>query len=149
MSLPLDAPELFLRHQQARSHPALPLIARVPPFHIGANSLHDGESRLDHIGAGQCLAQLRWNLEAMHGERFFHSFGQAARRARIAVHQLAVQLVQGQLGRVVVLVGIRRIQLLRHQRLLIFAQMIQHIAALVNLSALDQRRLSGMTPYRR
>src|SRR5450631_3504125 len=52
-----NPPELFLCNQQARADPALALIAGMPAFYIGADLLHDGEGRLDHVGAGQGLAQ--------------------------------------------------------------------------------------------
>src|ERR1035437_4278663 len=47
----LDPAKLFLRDQEPRSHPALPLVAAVPAFHVPANLLDNRERRLDHIGA--------------------------------------------------------------------------------------------------
>ena len=40
--------------------------------------------------------------------------------------------------------GVGRVQLFGHQRFLFIGQMIQHIAPLMDLAALDRRRLAGM-----
>ena len=80
--VPDDAAELLLRHQQSRPHPALPLVAAVPALHVLTNLLHNRERRLDHVRAGQRLAQLHRNVEPMDGQGLFHPFAQAPRRAR-------------------------------------------------------------------
>ena len=107
-----DAAELFLGDQQTGADPALALIALMPAFHVEANCLHDGEGRLDHIGAGQSLPELHRKLKAMHGQRFLHPFLQTSRRARIEIHQFAVQSVQRQFGRIIVFQRVGRVQLL-------------------------------------
>src|SRR5712692_2723432 len=53
----LNFMETFLGYQQARPHPAFSLITAVPTFHVHANALDDGEGRLDHIRAGECVPQ--------------------------------------------------------------------------------------------
>ena len=60
-----------------------------------------------------------------------------------------MQSVQRLLGCILVFHRIRRIQLLGYQWLLIGRQMIQYIAPLVDLAALDQRRLASMALHRR
>jgi len=50
-----DSAELPLGDQQPRAHPTLDLIALAPAFYVPANGLDDGEGRLDHVGATECL----------------------------------------------------------------------------------------------
>ena len=49
----LNATELFLCDQQARTNPPFALIATVPAFHVQANSFDDREGGFDHVGAGE------------------------------------------------------------------------------------------------
>ncbi len=44
--------------------------------------------------------------------------------------------------------SIGRVQLLRHQWLLFVGQMVEHIAPLMNLTALDRRRLASVLFHR-
>ena len=85
----------------------------------------------------------------MHGQRFLHPLSQTPRRARIEIHEFAMQRVQGLLGGRVIFQCVRRVQFLRYRRLLFIRQMIEHVAPLVNLAALDRSRLAGMLFHRR
>ena len=78
----------------------------------------------------------------MHRQGFLHPFAQTPRRTRIEIHQFAMQLVQCLLGGGIVFHCVSRIQPFRDSWLLLVGQMIQHVAALVNLAALDRRRLT-------
>ena len=93
-----DLAELLLGNQKSGPDPAFPLIAAMPALHVLANLLHNRERRLDDIGAGQRLAQLHRDVKPMDSQRLLHSFAQAPRRARIEVHQFAMQRVQRLLG---------------------------------------------------
>ena len=139
-----DLSELFLCHQESRPDPALSLVAAMPAFHILANLLHDRERRFDHVGAGQRFSQLHGDVKPVHGQGLFHSFAQAPRRTGIEVHQFAVECVQRLLGSGVVFQSIGRVEPFSHRRFLFVGQMIQHIAALMDLAPLDRRRLAGV-----
>ena len=85
----------------------------------------------------------------MNSERLVHAFAQTPRRARIEIHQFAMQSVQRLFGCVVIFHRVGRVQLLRDQRLVFLADVIQHIAPLVYLTALDRRRFAGILLHRR
>src|ERR1039458_3255420 len=86
--------KLALGDEEAGADPALDLIARPPALYIPADRLHDGERRLDHVGARQAAAELIRYPQLVNGECLLQPFFQAARRARIQVHQLAMELVE-------------------------------------------------------
>ena len=134
-----DLTELFLGNQKSRPDPAFPLVAAIPALHVFANLLHNRERRLDNIGAGQRLAQLQRDVKPMDSQRLLHSFAQTPRRARIEIHQFAMQRVQGLLGIRVIFQSVGRIQSLRDRRFLFVGQMIQYIPTLVDLAAMDRR----------
>jgi len=69
---------------------------------------------------------------------------QAPRRTRIEVHQFAMECIQRLLGGGVVFQSIGRMQPFSYRRFLFVGQMIQHIPALMDLAALDRRRLAGV-----
>ena len=85
----------------------------------------------------------------MHGQRFFQAFSQAPGRAGIQIHQFAMQLCQRQLGGSVIFQRVRRVQLLGDQGLLFISQVIQHIASLMDFTALDRCRFAGVLFHRR
>jgi hypothetical protein len=120
----------------------------VPAFHVLANLLDNGERGLDHVGTRHGLSQLQGQVQTMHGQRLFHPFSQAPRRTRVQIHQFAMQRVQRLLGRGVVFQRIGRVELRRHGRLLFLGQMVQHVPPLVDLTALDRRRLAGILFHR-
>ena len=93
-----DAAELFLRHEQSGANPTFPLITSVPALNVTANSFDDGESRFDHVGAGQRQPQLLGNMQPVNGQRFLQPFGQTARRTRIEVHELLMQSIERLFG---------------------------------------------------
>src|SRR5580704_5934018 len=66
----------------------------------------------------QGAAQLRGHAQAMHGERFFHAFLQAAGGARIQLHQFAMQSIEGALGVGVFAHGVSVLQFLFDRRLM-------------------------------
>jgi hypothetical protein len=119
----------------------------MPTLHVLTNSFDYGESRLDHVGAGQCLPQFQGNVDTINRQRFFQSFAQAARRARIQIHQFAMQSLQRLFGRRIVFPRVSLVQLSGHQGLVLVAQVIQNIAPLVNLAVLNQRRLASIPLY--
>src|ERR1035438_8649570 len=92
--VPGDSAELLLRNQEPRPYPALPLVATVPAFHVLANLLYNRERRLDHIGAGEGLPELRWDVKPVHGQGLLHPFAQAPRGTRIEIHQFAMKHVE-------------------------------------------------------
>ena len=60
-----------------------------------------------------------------------------------------MQLIQRLLGGGVIFQSVGRIQPFRHPWLLFVGQMIQHVPPLVDLAALDRRRLAGVLFHRR
>ena len=52
-------------------------IAWLPALHIAADRLHDGECRLDDVGATQSSAQQIGDAQFMNRERFLQAFLQA------------------------------------------------------------------------
>src|SRR6516162_6577930 len=78
----------------------------------------------------------------MHSQGLLHAFTQTPRRTRIEIHQFAMQLVQRLFGGGIVLHCVSRIQSFRNSWLLLVREMIQHVAALMNLAALDSRRFT-------
>ena len=91
---------------------------------------------------------MRRNVEPMYGQRFLQPFLQTSRCARIQVHQFALQLGQRQFGGGMLFHCVSRIQFFGHRRLLFIGQMIEHIAPLMNLTALDRCRLASVFEYR-
>src|ERR1019366_6864382 len=67
----------------------------------------------------------------MHRERFFHAFLQAAGGARIQFHQLTMQSFQRTLGVGVFGHGVGVLQFLLDRRLMLFGQVVHHVAPLV------------------
>jgi hypothetical protein len=55
-----------------------------------------------------------------------------------------MQQVERLLGSGIVFESVSRIELIRYGRLLFVRQMIQHVAALVDLAPLDRRRFAGV-----
>ena len=94
-----DAAELLLGEEQAGADPAFTLIAAMPAFDVPANGFDNGEGGFDHVGAGQRHPQLLRNMKPVNRQGFFQTFGQTARRARIQMHQFAVQSVERLSGR--------------------------------------------------
>jgi hypothetical protein len=81
--LPLTLLELPLGDQQPRAHPAFDLIPSSPSFHVPAYSFDNREGGFDHIRAAERSPELVQCAQSVNGERFFHSFLQAARSTRI------------------------------------------------------------------
>jgi len=86
-------------------------------FTFLATLLHNGERRLDHIGAGEGLSELRRDVQPMHGQH-----------------------VERQLGTGMVVNSAGRAELLRGLRFLFVCQTIQYVAAPVDLAAPDRPR---------
>ena len=147
--MPDDAAELALSDQEPRANPSFDLIARPPTFHVPAHGFDNRESGLDHIGATERPAELIRHAQLVDGERFFHPFFQAARGARIQVHQLAMQTVQGTLGVGVVRHPVGVLQFPSDIGFVLVWQVIHDVAFLVDLAALDEGRLAGMASHRR
>src|ERR1700745_934273 len=63
---------------------------------------------------------------------------QTAGSARIEVHEFVMQSFQRLPGASVLFQGVGRVQLSGHCRLLLVCQVIEHVAPLVNLAALDR-----------
>ena len=63
-------------------------------------------------------------------ERFLHAFLETSRRARIQVHELAMQLCERPLGRLIFLHRVGILQLPAHAGLVLLRQVIQHVAFL-------------------
>jgi hypothetical protein len=80
----------------------------------------------------------------MDAQLLLHPFTQAPRRARIEIHQSAMQRIERFLGSRVAFQRLGRIPSLRHGRFLFVRQMIQDIRALVNLAALNRGRFASM-----
>ena len=78
----------------------------------------------------------------MHGQGLLHPFAQTPCRARIEIHQFAMQLIQRLLGSGVVFQSVSRIEPFRYRWFLLVGQMIQHVSPLVDLAALDRRRVT-------
>src|ERR1019366_9344045 len=142
-----DFAKLALGHQQSRADPTLDVIAVAPAFDVSANGFDDGKGRLDYVRAAQGTAKLVQHAQLVNGQRFFHAFFQAARRAGIQIHQLAVQLFQGAFG-----VGVlgRRIRVLHFSAYVGFVfvrQMIDDVAFLVNLTTLQEGRFARVLAH--
>jgi hypothetical protein len=69
----LNLAELALDPQLIRADPALNVVSGAPLFYVAANRLHDGESRLDHVRAGQSATQLGRHPQTVDREGFFHA----------------------------------------------------------------------------
>jgi hypothetical protein len=80
----------------------------------------------------------------MHGQGFFKTFFQAAGRARIQMHQFVMQALQRALGVLVIGHCIGALQLPPNIRFVLLGQMIDDIALLMDLAALDKGCLAGL-----
>src|SRR5947207_173333 len=75
--------------KQSTANPAEILITALPAFHVSTNRFYNGKCRFDQIGAGEAGSEHRRNPQAEDRKGIFQTLFQAARRARIQVHQLA------------------------------------------------------------
>src|SRR5882724_6992909 len=123
--------------KQCAGNPAKILITTMPALDVAAGRLDDGKSGFNEISARQTGAQLARNAQPMHGERFILGFLQTARRAGIQMHELVQQRVERTLGVGVVAQRVGIAQFAADCHLLFLAEVVDYIANLMHLTALD------------
>src|SRR6266852_7140810 len=147
--MPDDSAELALSDQEPGANPSFDLITRPPTLHVPAYSFDDRESGLNHVGATERPAELIGDAQPVDGERFLQALFQAARGARIQVHQLAMQTVQRTLGVGVVRHRVGVLEFPFDVGFVFVRQVIHDTAFLVDLAALDESRLASVAAYGR
>jgi len=118
--------------------PAFDVIAIAPALDAAANCLHNRERRLDYIGAAQGPAKLVRHAQLVN--RQGSSMPSSRLRAALGFRsiQLPMQLIERAFGLGIAGHRIRVLQFAPHVGFVFIGQMIDNVAALVDLAALDQ-----------
>src|SRR6185295_11186906 len=144
----LDATEALLSLEDSGDRPAQDHRSSLPALDTASQVLQRTVQVLDGIGRAKATSERRRNAQLENRQGFLQAFPQRCRGARVHLFQLRRQAQQA----FACLLGRPRSPCLpnrsTHPRVLTFGQMIEHVAQLVDLAALDQGPTAENLPNR-